>query len=261
MLYDTSCFARHDVVELFARVPAERIVFGSDAPYGQPTEGLFLAMRAAAYAGLDADDRALVAGGTMTAVLDGNPPPSPTPPRLQRVRPFAGSLDRVATYLMMGFSAVLSAPPPRPSRALSWLELARGLCRDADPRFPASFTAWQPVRELGPRSGAELPEYLAQVVFHRAGADEQLLGDLTVGRTARGQVRDAGFLGSEVEFGLRSSRSGPLAGSAQFIARLFGEADCAHGVEHVLGDAKLAARVAPSSGASQPLAVQQVPPG
>src|SRR5262245_51391020 len=133
MLYDTSCFAPHDVVELFARVPAERIVFGSDAPYGQPTEGLFLAMRAAAYAGLDADDRALVAGGTMTAVLDGNPPPSPTPPRLERVRPFAGSLVRVATYLMMGFSAVLSAPPPRPSRALSWLELARGLCRDADP--------------------------------------------------------------------------------------------------------------------------------
>jgi predicted TIM-barrel fold metal-dependent hydrolase len=48
VLYDTSCFAPYDVVELFARVPAERIVFGSDAPYGQPVEGLFLAMRAAA---------------------------------------------------------------------------------------------------------------------------------------------------------------------------------------------------------------------
>lgn len=133
VLYETSCFAPHDVVELFARVPAERIVFGSDTPYGQPAAGLFLAMRAAAYAGLDADDRALVAGGTMAAVLDGNEPPAATPPRLARARPVAGSLVRVATYLMMGFSAVLSAPPPLPSRALSWIELARGVCRDPDP--------------------------------------------------------------------------------------------------------------------------------
>ena len=56
-----------------------------------------------------------------------------TRPRLARVRPVAGSLVRVATYLMMGFSAVLSAPPPLPSRALSWIELARGVCRDPDP--------------------------------------------------------------------------------------------------------------------------------
>ena len=133
VLYDTSCFAPHDVVELFAQVPAERIVFGSDAPYGLPVEGLFLAMRAAAYAGLGPSERALVAGGTMTAVLDGHEPPPATPLRLARVRPVAGSLVRVATYLMMGFSAVLSAPPPLASRALSWIALARGVCRDPDP--------------------------------------------------------------------------------------------------------------------------------
>lgn len=133
VFYDTSCFAPQDVVELFAQVPAERIVFGSDAPYGQPAEGLFLAMRAAAYAGLDAGDRALVAGGTMTAVLDAGEPPAATPPRLARVRPVAGSLVRVATYLLMSFTAVLSAPPPLPSRAGSWIELARGVCRDPDP--------------------------------------------------------------------------------------------------------------------------------
>src|SRR5262249_46581891 len=117
------------------------------------------------------------------------------------------------------------------------------------------------VRELGPRSDAELPEYLDQVVVHRAGTDEQLLGDLAVGRAVGGKLRHAGFLGSEVELGLRGSRSGSLAGSAQFTARLFGEADGARGVEHVLGDAKLASRVAPSFGAAQPLAVEQVRAG
>ena len=34
VLYDMSCFFPLDVIELFARVPAERIVFASDPPYG-----------------------------------------------------------------------------------------------------------------------------------------------------------------------------------------------------------------------------------
>src|SRR5258708_16856544 len=117
------------------------------------------------------------------------------------------------------------------------------------------------MRELDPGSYAEFPEYLAEVVVHRAGADEQLLGDVAVGRAVGGQVRDAGLLGSEVEFGLRGPRPGFFAGGAQFTSRLFGEAGRAHGVEHVLGGAELASRVAPSFGAPQPLAVQQVRAG
>jgi len=66
-------------------------------------------------------------------VLDGSELQAAAPPRLARVRPVAGSLVRVATYLMMGFSAALSAPPPLASRALSWIERARGVCRDPDP--------------------------------------------------------------------------------------------------------------------------------
>jgi len=132
VLYDTSCFGPQDVVELFARVPAERIVFASDIPYGRPAGAMFLAMRVAAYAGLNADDRALVAGGTMTAVLDGAPPAA-KPPRLARVRPASGSLARAAAYLLMGFGAVISSPPPMPSRALPWTALARAVCRDPDP--------------------------------------------------------------------------------------------------------------------------------
>ena len=132
-LYDTSCFGPQDVVELFARVPAERIVFASDIPYGRPTGALFLAMRAAAYAGLDEAERALVAGGTMAAVLEGDGPPAAQPPRLPRVRPASGSLTRVAGYLLMGFGAVISSPPPVPARALPWIALARAVCRDPDP--------------------------------------------------------------------------------------------------------------------------------
>ncbi|HWC85759.1 MAG TPA: amidohydrolase family protein [Solirubrobacteraceae bacterium] len=133
VLYDTSCFGPQDVVELFARVPAERIVYASDVPYGQPAGALFLAMRAAAAAGLDAADRALVAGGTMSIVLAGEAPPAANPPRLARVRPASGSLTRAAAYLLMGFGAVISSPPPDPARALPWINLARAVCRDPDP--------------------------------------------------------------------------------------------------------------------------------
>jgi hypothetical protein len=132
-LYDTSCFGPQDVVELFARVPAERIVFASDVPYGRPNGGLYLAMRAAAAAGLDAGERALVAGATMRAVLDGDGPPAARAPRLPRIRPVSGSLTRVAAYLLMAFGAVIAMPPPEPARALPWISLARAVCRDPDP--------------------------------------------------------------------------------------------------------------------------------
>ncbi len=47
VLYDISCFFPLDVIELFARVPAERIVFASDPPYGLPATTLYMALRVA----------------------------------------------------------------------------------------------------------------------------------------------------------------------------------------------------------------------
>jgi hypothetical protein len=133
VLYDTSAFSAFDVLELFARVPAERIVFASDSPYGPPLPGLYVAMRAAARAGVDAHGRAMIAGGTMAAVLDHQRLPPPSKPRLEQVRPVNGRLQRVNGYLMMAFGAALSANPPDLPRAQEGLALARYACRDPDP--------------------------------------------------------------------------------------------------------------------------------
>ncbi|HYB26156.1 MAG TPA: amidohydrolase family protein [Solirubrobacteraceae bacterium] len=134
VVYDTSCFSTLDLVELFARVPAERIVFGSDVPYGRPAGGLFQAMRAATYAGLDGKQRALIAGSTISALLDGRPLAPATPPRLPRVRPMYGSLARISGYLSMSFAAAVTAgPPPDPARGLMGIQLARAVCRDPNP--------------------------------------------------------------------------------------------------------------------------------
>ena len=68
VLYDTSCFFPLDVIELLARVPAERIVFASDPPYGLTASGLYLALRVAAHAGLDEQATRGMLGETMAGL-------------------------------------------------------------------------------------------------------------------------------------------------------------------------------------------------
>jgi GNAT superfamily N-acetyltransferase len=134
VVYDTSCFSAVDLIELFSRVPAERIVFASDMPYGRPVSGLFHTLRIAAYAGLELAEREAVAGATMTALLERQPLAAALPPRVGPVRLVNGRLARVGAYLQSAVGAVVGAgPPPDPARALQGIALARGVCRDPDP--------------------------------------------------------------------------------------------------------------------------------
>jgi uncharacterized protein len=133
ILYDTSTFSVLDQLELFARVPVERIVFGSDVPYGRPISALHIVLRIAAYAGLDDEDRARLVGGTMLDVLEGRPLARPTSPRVPEVRLVSGRLARLNGYLMMAFAAAMgSGPPPNFERSLQFINLARSVCRDPD---------------------------------------------------------------------------------------------------------------------------------
>jgi uncharacterized protein len=134
VLYDTACLSPFDVIELFARVPAERVVFASDAPYGRPAFALYQALRIGALvAGLDEHELRHLAGGTMAAVLERRPLPDPRPPRVPQVRPMSGRLLRAATYLHMGFAALVSGDGRRdPARALPWIAMARTVSRDPD---------------------------------------------------------------------------------------------------------------------------------
>jgi len=135
VVYDTSTLSPFDVIELFARVPAERIVFASDVPYGRPVFGLYQALRIGTHvAGLDADELRMLAGGTMAALLDGAQPPAATPPRVPEVRPMVGRLVRVAVYLHSAFASMLAGDGRRdPARSLPWIAMARTVCRDPEP--------------------------------------------------------------------------------------------------------------------------------
>ena len=134
ILYDTSTFSVFDQLELFARIPAERIVFASDVPYGRPISALHIILLMATYAGLDDDERTKLVGGTMLDVLEGRALAASEPPRVPEIRLVSGRLARLNGYLMMAFAAAIgSGPPPNFERSLQFINLARSVCRDPDP--------------------------------------------------------------------------------------------------------------------------------
>ena len=130
VLYDISCFFPLDVIELFARVPAERIVFASDPPYGLPATTLYMALRVAAQAGLDETATRGVLGATMAGLLDGRGLPPATPPRRGPSITLAGRLARVYGYASLTGPALFAGVP---EQALAMLEMALAACRDPEP--------------------------------------------------------------------------------------------------------------------------------
>lgn len=130
VLYDISCFFPMDVIELYARAPAERIVFASDPPYGQPATTLYMALRVAAHAGVDeAGTRALL-GETMSCLLDGDGLPAPSAPRRPDAVALSGRLARVYGYASLVGPGLFSGAI---DQARAMLEMAIACCRDPDP--------------------------------------------------------------------------------------------------------------------------------
>lgn len=130
VLYDMSCFFPLDVIELLARVPAERVVFASDPPYGMPATTLYMALRVAAQAGLDERATRLMLGGTMAALIDSEElPAAGAPARGPRIA-LSGRLVRVYGYASLVGPALFTGAP---EQALAMLQMAIAACRDPAP--------------------------------------------------------------------------------------------------------------------------------
>ncbi|HYM46078.1 MAG TPA: amidohydrolase family protein, partial [Solirubrobacteraceae bacterium] len=130
VLYDISCFFPVDVIELFARVPAERIVFASDPPYGLPATSLYLALRVAAQAQLDETATRGMLGATMSGLLDGHGLPPATPPRRGPSITLSGRLARVYGYGSLTGPALFAGIR---EQATAMLDMALAACRDPEP--------------------------------------------------------------------------------------------------------------------------------
>jgi len=130
VLYDMSCFFPLDTIELFARAPAERIVFASDPPYGLPAASLYMALRVAQQAGLDESATRGVLGGTMAGLMDGNGLPPVAPPRRGASITLSGRLARVYGYASLVGPALFTGVV---EQARAMLDMAIAACRDPEP--------------------------------------------------------------------------------------------------------------------------------
>ena len=130
VLYDISCFFPLDVIELFARVPAERIVFASDPPYGLPATTLYMALRVARQAALDETTTRAILGGTMAALLDGHGLPAVGPLRRGPSITLSGRLARVYNYASLVGPALFTGVI---EQARAMLDMAISACRDPEP--------------------------------------------------------------------------------------------------------------------------------
>jgi predicted TIM-barrel fold metal-dependent hydrolase len=130
VLYDLSCFSAIDVLGLFARAPAERIVFASDPPYGHTRTTLYMALRVAAVVGLDPVATSLMLGGTMASLIDSGRLPAASAPRGSSEITLLGPLARVYVYATMAAPALFAGDR---EMARGSLELALAACRDPDP--------------------------------------------------------------------------------------------------------------------------------
>ena len=130
VLYDISCFFPLDVIELFARVPAERIVFASDPPYGLPATSLYMALRVARKASLDETATRGLLGGTMAALLDDGELPAVSAPRRGPTIELSGRLARVYGYASLVGPALFAGVL---EQAHAMLDMALAACRDPEP--------------------------------------------------------------------------------------------------------------------------------
>ena len=130
VLYDISCFFPLDVIQLFSRVPAERIVFASDPPYGMPATTLYMALRVAHQAGLEESLTRAVLGGTMASLLDSGELPLPNAPRRGPSITLSGRLARVYGYASLVGPGLFTGAI---EQARAMLDLAVAACRDPEP--------------------------------------------------------------------------------------------------------------------------------
>jgi len=136
-----------------------------------------------------------------------------------------------------------------------------GACRIRAALHVSRWSRKQRLMQLRTARDAELPEHLAQVVIHGAGADEELGGDRMVRGALGSQPGDARLLRRERVWRPGSASSGVLAGGAQLSLGAAGECRHAQRAEQLAGSAQLLTRATAAALAAQPLAVQEMGPG
>ncbi len=173
LFFDTAWWNPADLLALFALVPPGRILWGSDAPYGEVDLGLAITLRCAHAAGLSDDALALVCGGQLDALLRGDGPldAGPPPPPREHV------------------------PSPIGARAVSALTgLGGGMIGGGDPMelFALARLAVEPLRdETGDAAAVLVADLFDEVARSPSDAQSALVLALTLAATPELGISEA----------------------------------------------------------------------
>ena len=128
VFFDTSAWSPIDLLDFFARIPPEQVLYASDYPYGQQPGSLLLALRTARAAGLDEEEIRDMLGRSAARIADGEPAREPTEargkPTLEQPLTFA----RIHGYLAMAAPLLWT----RQTDTIGVLGLALNACAERD---------------------------------------------------------------------------------------------------------------------------------
>jgi predicted TIM-barrel fold metal-dependent hydrolase len=128
VFFDTSVWSPIDLLDFFARVCPEQVLYASDFPYGQQPGSLLLAIRTARIAGLADTELRNMLGGSAARIAAGDPPLSPTAPKgsMRLEQPL--TLARIHHYLAMATPLLWT----RQGDTIGVLGLALNACQERD---------------------------------------------------------------------------------------------------------------------------------
>jgi uncharacterized protein len=109
---DTSWWNPSDLMACFRRLRHGQILFGSDAPFGHPTEGAIKAIRCGLQAGLDAEQLRVVLGGQAARLLDHDEPLDLGSPPDAHADALAPEVERVYAALLCSIEGMLRGDDP-----------------------------------------------------------------------------------------------------------------------------------------------------
>ena len=99
--FDTSVWSGVDLLDFYAQMPPEQIVYASDYPYARQPNSLLMALRTARLAGFDERDIANLLSGNATRIANGEPPLEPTSPKGGHSLTQPTIMARIHQYLSM----------------------------------------------------------------------------------------------------------------------------------------------------------------
>jgi predicted TIM-barrel fold metal-dependent hydrolase len=128
VFFDTSVWSPIDLLDMFARVSPEQVLYASDYPYGQQPGSLLLALRTAHVAGLDEEEIRNMLARSAARIADGKSPLEPTEPKGARVLEQPLAFARIHHYLTMATPLLWT----RQADTIGVLGLALNACAERD---------------------------------------------------------------------------------------------------------------------------------